>query len=316
MLRELEELSYKEIAAVAGVPLGTVMSRLARARKQLQQRLAGRGRMEGRRLNCDDARALVHAYVDGELDLARSLEFERHLEGCADCRAVYREPAGVARRHQSSGRVLPGACGPAQAHPVGRAAGAKPEVRPAGCRGPCSSPRRCCWLPLSPGASSAASRPHLRRPRGAGGAGQQHALADRRSLDGCAVIGPAHGQALVRRQAGFLAHRAGFRRAGFPAGGWAARLCGRPARSRAGVPASAARDQPVRLALRPRGPMPRCKRQRTRATTYFTGRRAAWRTGPYPTWMPRSCGSSSNWCSRPVEIGGPMILGRPSIMSQ
>src|SRR5262245_29006127 len=39
VLRELEELSYKEIGAVIGVPLGTVMSRLARARDLLQQRL-------------------------------------------------------------------------------------------------------------------------------------------------------------------------------------------------------------------------------------------------------------------------------------
>ena len=35
MLRELEELSYREIAEVAQIPIGTVMSRLARARRQL-----------------------------------------------------------------------------------------------------------------------------------------------------------------------------------------------------------------------------------------------------------------------------------------
>ena len=42
VLRELEGLSYKEIADVAEVPVGTVMSRLARARRQLQGALNGK----------------------------------------------------------------------------------------------------------------------------------------------------------------------------------------------------------------------------------------------------------------------------------
>lgn len=39
ILRELEDLDYKEIAAVTGVPIGTVMSRLARGRARLKDAL-------------------------------------------------------------------------------------------------------------------------------------------------------------------------------------------------------------------------------------------------------------------------------------
>ena len=49
VLRELEEMSYEEIARVAGIPIGTVMSRLSRARAMLRRLLGTGGQQEGSR---------------------------------------------------------------------------------------------------------------------------------------------------------------------------------------------------------------------------------------------------------------------------
>jgi RNA polymerase sigma factor (sigma-70 family) len=46
VLRELEEMSYREIASITDLPLGTVMSRLARGRKRLQLALTNQMRVE------------------------------------------------------------------------------------------------------------------------------------------------------------------------------------------------------------------------------------------------------------------------------
>jgi RNA polymerase sigma-70 factor, ECF subfamily len=48
LLADVEELSYREIADIMGIPLGTVMSRLHRARKRLQEQL-GNARIPGRK---------------------------------------------------------------------------------------------------------------------------------------------------------------------------------------------------------------------------------------------------------------------------
>lgn len=44
VMRELEDLSYKQIAGIVGIPIGTVMSRLGRGRKQLVKILASTNR--------------------------------------------------------------------------------------------------------------------------------------------------------------------------------------------------------------------------------------------------------------------------------
>jgi RNA polymerase sigma-70 factor (ECF subfamily) len=43
VLHDLDGLSYREIAAVAAIPMGTVMSRLARGRERLCHRLSEMG---------------------------------------------------------------------------------------------------------------------------------------------------------------------------------------------------------------------------------------------------------------------------------
>jgi anti-sigma factor RsiW len=42
-------------------------------------------------MNCEDAQNLVDGYVDGELDMVRTLEIEEHLRGCALCSQGYQD---------------------------------------------------------------------------------------------------------------------------------------------------------------------------------------------------------------------------------
>jgi len=60
VLRELEDLSYKEISLLLNIPIGTVMSRLARARKRLQRSLCKRESVNPpTSMGCQSARSML-----------------------------------------------------------------------------------------------------------------------------------------------------------------------------------------------------------------------------------------------------------------
>jgi len=40
-------------------------------------------------MNCDETRNLMHGHLDKEIDLVRAVEIDKHLDGCAACKAVY-----------------------------------------------------------------------------------------------------------------------------------------------------------------------------------------------------------------------------------
>jgi RNA polymerase sigma-70 factor (ECF subfamily) len=62
ILADLQDFSYKEIADILDVPVGTVMSRLFRGRRQLERALAGHAAATG---------ILTSSETDGSIDLAQ-----------------------------------------------------------------------------------------------------------------------------------------------------------------------------------------------------------------------------------------------------
>jgi RNA polymerase sigma-70 factor, ECF subfamily len=91
VLRDVEGLSAKEVAEVAGISIEAVKSRLHRARTAVRERLAPfLGAQELRppdlRPGCADVAELFSRRLEGEIDAGACEELQKHLDGCAVCR--------------------------------------------------------------------------------------------------------------------------------------------------------------------------------------------------------------------------------------
>jgi len=54
-------------------------------------------------LKCEESQTLLHGYVDGELDLVRSLEIEQHLQECSICAEAQKHLQALRQKIQSAG---------------------------------------------------------------------------------------------------------------------------------------------------------------------------------------------------------------------
>lgn len=89
VLRDVEGLHAPEVAAVTGLKVDTVKTRLHRARAMLRERLgplldAGETAVPG----CPDLLPVFSQHLEGDIDAARCAEMERHLDACPRCRGA------------------------------------------------------------------------------------------------------------------------------------------------------------------------------------------------------------------------------------
>lgn len=107
VLRDVEGLSAQEAAAVVGVEVGALKSRLHRARMALRTELAGT--LATQPEPCPDLAEVLSAYAASEIDQATCIKIEQHLASCLRCTGA----CDALKRTVSMCRSIPGGAVPA-----------------------------------------------------------------------------------------------------------------------------------------------------------------------------------------------------------
>ncbi|GAB4275731.1 MAG: hypothetical protein Kow0056_05630 [Coriobacteriia bacterium] len=107
-LREMEGLSYQEIADVLEMPRNTVGVYLSRARLQFKEAFR-MSAVDTERLaeECKEMLPLLSAYLDDEVTVAERDRVESHLEGCPLCRLAIDEMRESSRSYRALVPLLP-----------------------------------------------------------------------------------------------------------------------------------------------------------------------------------------------------------------
>ena len=70
-------------------------------------------------MSCQEVQDLLHGYMDGELDLVRTLDIERHLQDCSVCARRSRPAGGIALGDSGQRTLFYPARASGTAHPCG-----------------------------------------------------------------------------------------------------------------------------------------------------------------------------------------------------
>jgi len=203
VLREMEELSYKEFADVARIPIGTVMSRLSARAASAAAAVACREQAGSR--NCSDTKRLIDAYLDNELRFcAARWKSRRHVARCPGCgeeERALRELQASARAESDPVRAVAGIeARLREALHVENLPPVSPSSEPHAPRAARASPlrvevgRRCAFAAAAALLSSRAALVARRRPRlqSPNAVSRRTSGRPRQPSHGCSLLRPAH----------------------------------------------------------------------------------------------------------------------------